>query len=470
MMTEQTRAERMAEFRTIHLFEHLRPDQLEWIADHGETVCVAAGDYVYRQGEAADYFYVILSGEMQVTQDNNGAVTLLAVHQAGNFSGEVPLLSGTPYIASGRATQDTRLLRFDSQAFRDMFGVCPVIVSKLFGALQQRIQRTEAMARQNEKMSALGVLSAGIAHELNNPAAAVARATDGLRDALIHIRDSTRDLSRALDEDAFAALEAAQRTAADHLRSSIQPDALTLADREDELSDWMSDHDADDAIDHARMLALAGIDADALDQLYDVLGDDALLDALNYLGTSLNALDALTVIEQGTKRMSDLVKSIKSYTHMDQAPLQSLDVHAGLEDTLRIMAYKLRHANIRVERQYASDIPPIMMYGAELNQVWTNLIDNAIDAMGERGTLTLRTWQDGLNVWVEIGDNGPGIPPETQTRIFEPFFTTKAVGKGTGMGLDIAHRIVVERHRGEIRLQSQPGDTRFQIRLPLEQA
>ncbi|HVU13402.1 MAG TPA: ATP-binding protein [Phototrophicaceae bacterium] len=458
--------------RAVPLFEHLRPDQLQWLLDHGKEYQVDAGQYVFRQGSDADYFYVVIKGEVQISQDTNGSEQVLTTHRDGDFSGEVPLLSGTPYIASARALQPSRFLRFDSQAFREMFAVCPVVVSKLFSALSWRIQTTEALARQREKMSALGVLSAGLAHELNNPAAAAQRAAGQLSSTISQVEPLLIKLSQQLDEAQFDQLLQIRAQAVAKLRAPDDLDPLTQSDREDEIGNWLDDQGVEESWTMAPTLVAAGIDSAQLIDLLDEVGSDAISTAMMWLNASLGAASLLREVEQGTKRISELVKAIKKYSYMDQAPLQVVDVHEGLNDTLTIMGHKLRDKHITVVKDFKRDTPLITAYGSELNQVWTNIIDNAIDAMSDahgKGTLTLRTWADNEDVWVEIADDGPGIPPEIQSRIFEPFFTTKGVGKGTGLGLDIAHRVVVMRHHGEVKLISQPGATRFQIRLPIEQ-
>lgn len=457
------------DLRKVPLFEHLNEFQFEWLATHSEEVRVPKGEYVYHEGDPADYFYVVMEGEIQVSHDMNGHEMVLALHKPGNFSGEVPLLSGTPYIASSRALVDTRLLRLDSQSFRDMFGVCPVIVSKLFSALSYRIQTTEALARQREKMSALGVLSAGLAHELNNPAAAARRAASQLGEGISQLRPLTARLCDALTDAQFDKLMALQSDAAARYISAEPLDSLTQSDREDELNNWMDDNNVEDGWELAAPLVSAQITVDQLEALRDEIGEDALDPALRWLVMSLNTAGLLHEVEESTKRISDLVKAVKSYSYMDQAPSQEIDIHEGLEDTIKIMNFKLRKAKINLVREFDRSIPPIHAYGSELNQVWTNIIDNAIDALAEGGTITLRTRRDGESIWVEICDNGPGIPADVQSRIFDPFFTTKEVGKGTGLGLDIAHRIVVSRHHGEIKVASVPGDTCFQIKLPIRQ-
>jgi signal transduction histidine kinase len=311
-----------------------------------------------------------------------------------------------------------------------------------------------------------------LAHELNNPAAAAQRAASQLTKSLEAAEPLLVKLGHDLDDDQFNDLLQLRADAAAQLRQPDELDSLTRSDREDELGSWLDDQGIDSSWEIAPTLVAAGIDPDRLEPLLDQLGSDGLETAINWLNASLGASSLLREIEQGAKRISELVKAVKSYSYMDQAPQQEVNIHEGINDTLTIMAHKLRDKHITVVKDYGQNLPLITAFGSELNQVWTNIIDNGIDAMSDangKGTLTIRTWGDDEDVWVELADDGPGIPPEIQSRIFEPFFTTKGVGKGTGLGLDIAHRVVVTRHHGEFKLLSKPGETKFQVRLPRQQ-
>ncbi len=462
-----------AQLREVALFEHLRDDQADWIIGHSTVLELPSNTYVFRQGEPSDYWFVVLEGEMQIMEERDGGEFLLATHTKGAFSGEAPLLSGTPYIASARTLTQARLLRLDNQSFRDMFGVCPVIVSKLFGTLQWRIQTTEALARQREKLSALGVMAAGLAHELNNPAAAAARAADQLQMAIDAMHPPLIHMAGTLQSSQFEHLLKMRNDAVKHAADTDDLDSLTQSDREDEVGSWMDDHNLDNSWDMAPVFVSGGIDADQLDDLENVVGDEVLPDAIGWLYASLNAAELLHQVEQSTRRISSLVKAVKSYSYMDQAPQQEIDVHEGIEDTLTILAHKLRSHYITTVKHFDKTIPMIHAYGSELNQVWTNIIDNAIDAMFTahgKGTLSISTRAEGDSVYIEIGDNGTGMPESVRAHIFEAFYTTKEVGKGTGLGLDIAHRIIFSRHRGDITVTSQqtdPSGTCFQIRLPI---
>jgi signal transduction histidine kinase len=349
-------------------------------------------------------------------------------------------------MATARATEPSRLLSLNPGDFEGLLAHCPLAAHTILRTMAQRMQLTESVMRGQEKLAALGKLAAGLAHELNNPAAAAHRAAGQLREAL---------------GDLLPGGEPAPATAA-------PLDPLARSDQEEAIADWLAERGVDDSWDLAPSLVEAGLDVPNLAGLAAGTPRETLSPTLRHLAAARTVRSLLDLLEGSTGRISTLVEAIKSYSYMDQAPLQEIDVHDGLESTLIILRHLLNA--IEVVRHYDPDLPRISAYGSELNQVWTNLLDNAIDALGGTGRITIRTAREGERVLVEIADNGPGIPPEIQPRIFEPFFTTKGVGEGTGLGLDICYRIVVGQHGGEIAVSSQPGETRFTVRLPIQHA
>jgi signal transduction histidine kinase len=452
--------------RCVPLFAQLSDEQLQWIIDHSTEIYRHAGDMLFVENSPATSFYVLLEGELQITKRVGGLETVLTTHQAGAFTGEIPLLTGTPYIAGARVLRASRLLDIGAATFQQMLVVCSPIASQLLPVMARRMQAIEMVLQQHEKLAALGKLSAGLAHELNNPAAAGHRAATHMRKTLQVLQSSALELSQHLTPVQLSWLAELERTAREQTKQASPLDALAQSDREETLTMWLDEHAVTDGWRLAATLVEAGLDTSHLDAIAQHLAVEALTPALAWLATTLATDGLLDEIEKSTARISELVSAIKEYTYMDQAPLQDVDIHAGLESTLIILSYKLKDG-IRVTRTYDRSLPRISAYGSELNQVWTNLIDNALDAMGgQGGELSIRTSREGDYVQVEIADTGPGIPVDMQSRIFEPFFTTKDVGKGSGLGLDIAYRIVVGKHCGHISVSSTPGDTRFQVRLP----
>ncbi|HLW78939.1 MAG TPA: ATP-binding protein, partial [Terriglobia bacterium] len=343
----------------------------------------------------------------------------------------------------------------------------PELGQRLVAIMSDRIRETTRTEQQRDKLTALGKLSAGLAHELNNPAAAAQRATATLREALETVRDASIRLARhTLSVEQREAILRFEHQAGQYTTPSV-PDPLAQSDREERITAWLEARRFPEVWKIAPVLADRGVETTGLDGLAAEIGDEALGDAVLRIASVLSIFGLIGEIENSTRRISELVRAMKEYSHMDQAAIQEVDLHHGLESTLTIFGHRLKRG-ITVVREYDPTLPKVCAYGGELNQIWTNLIDNAIDAMGGKGELRLRTSWNLDRVTVEIGDNGPGIPADVQPHIFEPFFTTKGVGQGTGLGLDTVCRIV-RNHHGEIKVFSKPGDTRFQVSLPTQQ-
>ena len=447
----------------VPLFSYLTDDLLQWIIEHSQKMHLEAGAALFEEGQQAAHFFVLLDGGLQVTKKVADRHVVLATHQPGAFTGEVPLLTGTAYIASVHATKASTLLSMTADTFFDMLTICPSIMRGLFAAMASRIQTTETLVQQSEKLSGLGKMAAGLAHELNNPAAASHRAASQLQEAVAQLQQSTYNLAQQVNAQQWAQMVEVADTIINQPAAPLS--SLERSDLEDELVTWLEAHEIADGWDLAATFAAAGFTVPRLHQLLDEAGEVKPAPVLTWLGAALSLSTLLQTIEEGTGRISELVRAVKEYSYMDRAQVQMIDIHDGIESTLTMLNHRLK-GNIDIIREYDRSVPRISAYGSELNQVWTNLIDNAIDAMQGQGTLRIRTWEECDFVCVEIADTGPGIPPAIQTRIFDPFFTTKEVGKGTGLGLDTVYRIVVTNHHGTINVTSAPGNTRFRVCLP----
>ena len=460
------------------LFAGLSPDQYAWLARAGVPRDLVDGEVLFTEGEPARAFVVLIAGELVITTNVDGRDEVLARHTtrgdaldhegkptaANHFTGELPLLSDDAYIATATSVGPTRVALYSKDAFLEMIVRCPQVCQVLLPVLAWRIHASEAQAGQRATVAALGTLAAGLAHELNNPAAAVARAGGGMLSALDTLERLSQDWGSQGTADERAHLG---RFVAD-LRSR-PPSRLGALDRsalEDEFTDWFDDHDVEPVGDLADALAGRGADVAWLDALADEIAPDRLGIALDYLAASLAARALATDATEAGERISAIVRDAKAYTNLDRTPEQAVDLVQGLEATLTMLRSKL--GDVEVVREYADDVPRIQAFPSELNQVWTNLIDNAVDAMNGRGVLTIGVRRERQCVIVEIADSGSGIPSDVLPRVFAPFFTTKDVGKGTGLGLHLSHRIVTQRHRGSINVRSQPGLTRFTVQLPVD--
>jgi signal transduction histidine kinase len=454
------------DLRKISVFSDLSADQLNWLASRCEDLRLGPGEVFFHSGDPAVWLTVILEGEIQVQLTGNPDAPIFSA-SAGQVTGYLPYSRLTHFHGTGRAVLPTRMARLHKDNFPEMMQRIPEIGQRLVAIMADRIRETAKLETQRDKLMALGKLSAGLAHELNNPAAAAQRAAASLREALETVRDASIRLARhALSPEQRETILRVERKAQRH-NPATPVDPLAQSDREESITAWLTTLQIQEPWKIAPVLADAGAEVPMLEKLAADVGEKVVGDALLRIASLLTIGKLIGEIETSTKRISDLVRAIKEYSYMDQAPLQEIDVHQGIENTLTILGHRLKQG-VTVARDYDPNLPRIFAYGGELNQIWTNLLDNAIDAMNGKGQLRIRTKLNLDRVLVEIGDDGPGIPPEVQASIFDPFFTTKGVGQGTGLGLDTACRIA-HKHHGDIRVVSKPGDTRFQVELPISQ-
>ena len=452
--------------RRIPAFEGLPDDQIAWFLSQSQELPLKAGDTYARQGEPADAMFVLLEGEFQWRGELAGESFVLAI-KAGEVTGTLPFSRMKQFTLTGRALTEARVLRFPAALFSELVQKMPELATRLVGVMSDRIREATRFEQQRDRLAALGKLSAGLAHELNNPASAAKRAATQLRDLLKRIRDASHELGRR-------DLTPSQKSEIERLETSLTqvdgppPDALAISELEDQLDSLLRSHGQNDLWLLAADLARKNFKPEVLERLFGTLDADTARAALVRISASVEIADLLNQIEHSTSRISELVGAIKEYTFMDQSPVQNVDIVKTLETTLTILNHKLKRG-VTVHRDYQKVPLLVNSFGSELNQVWTNIIDNAIDAMGGKGELRVRTYREDDCVVVEIRDNGPGISPEVRPHIFEPFFTTKGVGEGTGLGLDTVQRIV-KKHRGNIQVQSKPGDTSFQVWLPLAES
>ena len=457
------------------LFEGLTDEQLREVLEVGFERFVPAGKVGGREGEPVDHLYVILEGEFRWSKKVGGGEVVMNTYGPGEFYAEVPLLLGKPFLATWRALADSRVFALPDKTFRRMLATHPSFSNTILEVMAQRIQTLYSVAQQRERLGSLGTMAAGLAHELNNPASASRRAAGRLREGSENLHSLGMRLARAAARGDIgpAHLDALERIIGEVLARdralSLALDALTRSEREDEVSEWLEERGVEEAWELSPTLAGAGLGIADMERVEGAVPPGALADALRYLEAALGVAVLADEVEESSTRISKLIATMEAYSYMDRAPTQEVDVNEALDTTLAILGHKL--GGIEVERDYDPNLPRITAHGNELNQVWTNLLDNAIDAVSdgdETGRIRFRTTSESDRVLVEVSDNGPGIPEEIRERIFEPFFTTKEVGKGTGLGLDVCYRIVVGRHGGDLRVVSQPGDTRFQVRLPVE--
>jgi signal transduction histidine kinase len=452
----------------VPLFAGLPPEDLRRLCEGVSEVHLEQGECLFEEGDAGTSAYVIADGEIEIVKISAGRDVLLAVMGPGHVIGEMALLREMPRMASGRARRDTTLLEIPKVSLDALLESSPVASRRLLDVVLERWRANEAQLRQNERMAQLGTLTAGLAHEMNNPAGAVVRGAGRVNTSLQEYAATYATAAAALGADRRSDLDAA---IADVLTRAGKPndlDPLARADHEEAVEEWLEDRSVDRAWELAPALVDLGYDVGALEALMSPFSAEHVVPAITAIAVAGSTGTLVREVEEGATRLAAIVKALKSYTHLDQAPVQTVDLTVGLDDTLLILRSKLR--DITVVRNYDPNLPTIEAYASELNQVWTNLLDNAADALADQdgAHIVITAAPGGMGVVVEVEDNGPGIPEDIRDRVFDSFFTTKPPGSGTGLGLDISRSIIITRHGGKISVDSRPGRTVFRVELPLQ--
>ena len=461
----------LSDLRKSPLFQGLTDQELQQLMDDAKPVSLRAGEFLMKQGDDGDAAFVVVSGEFEVSKQSGQSLIKIDVRNPGDVLGEMALLSRSPRSASVVAVTDCEVLRISPEAFENLLATSSTAALAVLHWVMNRLSQNDALLHQQERMAALGTLSAGLAHELNNPAAAAQRRAAELQKTVVKWQALTHEIeSVAFKENQTEWLNQLMSESARRFESRVKLEALEKIDRVDQLQSWLEASGVESAWELAPAMVNFGWNVESL----EALKKSAFFNlSIQWLGASCLMMDLLAEVQHTTERVSAIVRAVKSYSYLDQAPLLEVDVHEGLENTLVIMQHKLKQG-VTVKREYAPNLPHIEAYASELNQVWTNIIDNAVDAMdlssgsGQGGEIILRTRVEDNRVVVEIIDNGPGIPDNIQERIFEPFFTTKPPGSGTGLGLHISHDIIANRHHGQLLVKSKPGETVFKAVLPIK--
>ncbi len=455
--------------KKVPLFQDMSPEDLDNISKSVEEISLRKGDDLFLEGDEGTKAFIIKNGELDIIKESNGRDMLLAVRGEGVVIGEMALLESMPRTATARARSDAVLYAIQKEELDRLLNTSPSAMQSLFHTILGRLRENQTHLQQSEKMAQLGTLTAGVAHELNNPAAAVKRSADQLIEATRELDGSYAHISRlGFNDHQWQILDSLGEKAHQAAYSPPELDAITRNDLEEKIENWLVDHEIEEPWLIAPNIVNLQFDDDDLTALTKEFPDERLMCVIEWLNATYNVYSLLNELSQGSGRISMIVKSLKSYAFLDQAPVQLVNVNKGLDDTLTILTIKFK-SGISVKREYSKELPEIMGHGSELNQVWTNLIDNAADVLEgqDDAQIIIRTRQESEWVLVEIEDNGPGIPEENQSKVFDAFFTTKGPGKGTGLGLNISYNIIVQKHRGDMKVSSKPGKTCFEVMLPI---
>jgi len=470
----------LARLRAVPILAAIPEREIRCLGD-GREVHLQEGDFVARQGEAARFFWILLSGEMRIYQTlPDGREQMMGTVPAGTAIGELHLLSNTPNGTNIRATQPCQALQFDEQQFWNIMTSCPEVRKAILGNMAHRFQKVQSIMVQQEKMASLGTLAAGLMHELNNPGAAAVRAAAQLRENLLRMHKLTAKFSKAeLNHEQKQCMFELQEYALAK-EKPVRMNSLEQSDAEEALAEWMENADVQDAWKLAPTLVSIGIDSTELECARSEFPGPFFSDALSWLEALVSSMQLVATIEESIGRVSTLVKAVKSYAYEGKGQRQTVDINESIYATLVMLGHKLREKEIVLEKNLTQGLPLLQSECTGLNQIWTNLLDNAIDAVPQGGHIRIRTWEevvpadpegaqpnDRHYLCISIADDGAGIPLESQPHIFDPFYTTKPVGVGTGLGLGIVHRIV-EQYGGTITFSSEPGNTEFRVRLPRE--
>jgi signal transduction histidine kinase len=455
----------LQDLRKSPLFEGLSDDELQQLMDNAKPVSLRAGEVLMKQGDPGNTAFVVVKGELEVTKRSGQSLIKIDIRTPGDVLGEMALLSQSPRSATVTAVTDCETLCISKEVFDNLLSTSSSAAKAVLHWIMARLSQNDALLHQQERMAALGTLSAGLAHELNNPAAAAQRSASELNKTLVKLQVLTHQIEEmAFRENQVDWLDSFMQEASRRFSSPLKFEALERIELVDQLQVWLEANGVGSAWEFAPAMVTFGWNVEKLEKLKGSAFFDL---SIQWLGMGCMTVGLLSEVQQATGRISQIVQAMKSYTYLDQAPLLEVDVHEGLENTLVIMQHKLKNG-VTVKREYSPSLTRIEAYASELNQVWTNIIDNAVDAMNGKGEITLRTYEEDRHVVVEIIDNGPGIPEDIQLRIYEPFFTTKPPGKGTGLGLHTSHDIIANRHHGQLLAVSKPGETKFRIVLPIQ--